>query len=130
MRKARAVEYVGRDEVPACSGVYTAWLTGEPRCFYVGRATDSKTGTLKNRIASHFRGQRGCDQFCLYVHDSYIYPERCTTNEALTTKQVNERTGEWIKKHISFRWLEVPAEEAPSAEAALRRRLRPILNPP
>ena len=129
MEEGRAIGYSSRNQIPEASGVYTAWLAGERRCFYVGRATNSKAGNLKNRISSHFRGQRGSDQFCLYVYDSYIFPARYAANENLTTKDVNRRTGSWIQEHVSFRWVEVLASEAPAAEAELRQRMRPILNP-
>jgi hypothetical protein len=52
---------VGRlqlDQISEDRGVYTAWRKGDSHCFYAGKADN-----LRNRIRSHYAGQRGGDQF-------------------------------------------------------------------
>ncbi len=107
--------------LPSSSGVYTAWLEGEECCLYVGQSSN-----LVKRIRSHFSGQRGGDQFCLYVYDRYIHPIR---SDNLTTGEVNRLTAEWIRQWVRFRWVAVPSPELAALEMGLRRALRPILNP-
>ena len=65
MRKSSLVTYRQYNQVPATSGVYAAWLEGESRCLYIGKAGNTPNGNLKKRITAHFSGQRGSDQFCL-----------------------------------------------------------------
>lgn len=127
MEKAPLTGYKQREQAPSSSGIYTAWLEGESRCLYVGRAGNSPTGNLKWRIRAHFSGQRGSDQFCLYVYDAYIHGERCHANKQMTTRQVNERTADWIRKRVKFRWIEMDEQEAVSAEKELQRAWQPIL---
>ena len=116
--------------IPSSSGVYTAWLQGEPRCLYVGRAGNSPSGNLRKRIRSHFLGQRGSDQFCLYVYDAYVHAERTLEPRPLITSEVNRRTAQWVRDHVQFRFLQISESEATHAEERLRQLLRPILNPP
>jgi hypothetical protein len=115
--------------LPSSSGVYAAWLESDPRCLYVGRAGNSTSGNLRKRILSHYSGQRGSDQFCLYVYDSYVHAERAREEATLTTRQVNQRTAEWIRRRVSFRVVKMSEGEAAQAEQLLRRVLHPILNP-
>ena len=127
MGKAPLTGYKQREQAPPSSGVYTAWLEDESRCLYVGRAGNSPNGNLKKRIRSHFSGQRGSDQFCLYVYDAYIHGERCRTDKQMTTRQVNELTADWIRERVKFRWIEMDEQEAVSAEKELQRVWQPIL---
>lgn len=129
MMKALLVGHEQSKQVPSTSGIYTAWLEGESRCLYVGRAGNSASGNLSKRLRSHFSGQRGGDQFCLYVYDNYIHELRCRTDKRMSTKQVNKRTGNWIKERVKFRWVEMSEQEARWAERELRRKWSPILNP-
>lgn len=103
------------------SGVYTAWLRGEEQCLYVGRAN-----CLRDRIHSHYSGQRGSDQFCLYIYDRFVCQQRI---EALTTAEVNRLTRDWIRQNVQFRWVEVPVEITASVEVYFRRSIQPLLNP-
>ena len=114
--------YLQLCQIPEVSGIYFAWLEGETRCFYIGKA-----GNIKKRIRDHFSGQRGSDQFCLYVYDRYIHHKRCLSDENMTTKQVNEMTAEWIKKKIKFQCVEISSQEAESAERYLKLKMKPIL---
>jgi hypothetical protein len=107
--------------VPAASGIYTAWLSGEEQCLYVGKAR-----VLVDRIRSHFSGQRGSDQFCLYVYDRFVFGTR---PDGLSSAEVNRLTAKWIQEHVTFRWVAVAAEELAALESALRRLWQPILNP-
>jgi len=118
---------VGFDEsysVPMASGVYTAWLNGETRCFYVG-----KSRKLKERIKSHFSGTRGGNRFCLYVYDEYIHELRCRKSLMLNTNEVDKLTGKWIQSKVKFKWVELDKREIRYAENFLKRKLKPILNP-
>jgi hypothetical protein len=108
-------------EISRSSGIYTAWLSGNPHCLYVGKA-----GNLFNRIKSHYSGHRGGDQFCLYIYDHYIYPDRPL---GLDTLAVDRITGAWIKQNVSFRYVEVPLDEMRVHEDRLRREWKPVLNP-
>ena len=110
--------------IPMASGVYTAWLSGEIRCFYVGNSKK-----LRERIKDHFSGTRGKDQFCLYVYDEYIHELRCRQSVKLNTKEVNKLTGKWIQSKIKFKWVELDKNKIKDAERFLRRNLKPILNP-
>ena len=129
MQQAHLIGYSQRNRIPRSSGVYTAWLDGEPRCLYVGKAGESANGNLKKRIQSHFSGQRGSDQFCLYIYDTYIHAERCRQNSEMTTKQINDWTGDWIRKRVKFRWIEISEQQTSPVENEFQRKWRPILNP-
>ena len=121
LRKVETYSFRLLDLIPKTSGIYAAWLCGEQRCFYVGKA-----GNLRRRIRSHFSGQRGSDQFCLYVYDSYVHYSRPT---GLSTPEVNRLTRDWIRQRISFRCVELPQDEISGAESFLRERWKPLLNP-
>lgn len=124
MTSATLKGFNGLYSIPMTSGVYAAWLHGESRCFYVGRATK-----LKERIKSHFSGARGGDQFCLYVYDKYIHELRCNKKSKLTTYEVNKLTGRWIRDGVKFKWIKLDENEIIDAEKYLQKKLRPILNP-
>jgi hypothetical protein len=121
MQSLPLVGHAELERIPASSGVYSAWLSGEDRCLYVGQADKSQ-----GRIRAHFAGQRGCDQFCLYVYDRYIHPVR---GEGLTTVQVNRKTRDWIRERVRFCWVSAPSSELDALERELRKKLQPILNP-
>ena len=121
MRQALLVAYEQLSDVPDVCGVYTAWLRGEERALYVGRSKG-----LKSRIKAHFSGQRGSDQFCLYIYDRYVVEQR---TPGLTTAEVNRLTAVWIRTYVQFRGVEVPVAEMGLHEEAMRRQWKPILNP-
>lgn len=120
MEEATRVTYSEIKHVPQASGIYTAWVKNDAGCFYVGKAT-----SLASRLRSHYSGQRGSNQFCLYVYDIHIQQIR---QPNLTTAQVNTLTGQWIRDNVSFCWVEVAIAELSAHEAYLRQRWRPILN--
>ena len=121
MRGRQDVGHAGLGHIPKTSGLYTAWLQDEERCLYVGKASN-----LLNRIRSHYSGQRGSDQFCLYVYDKYVFPAR---RGELSTSDVNQLTSKWIRGSVTFRYVEVPERELAALEIELRRHWQPILNP-
>lgn len=103
------------------AGVYTIW-DGE-RLIYVGmagrkltqdgiaraRADGGKEDGLRKRLASHSKGQRSGDQFCVYVADRFVLG-------TLSDAQVHEISAgvlsfdslvrDYIHRHLSYRWLE------------------------
>jgi len=109
------------EQVPKDSGVYTGWRKGNEHCLYVGKA-----GNLHDRIRSHYSGQRGSDQFCLYVYDKFVHDQR---PRGLTTKQVNKITSEWIRDNVEFKIITLPKNEIHEAEKLLRKHWNPTLNP-
>lgn len=123
-KPSQLIGYGQLSQIPNASGIYTAWLEGEKRCFYVGKASN-----LYKRIRDHFSGQRGGDQFCLYVYDAYVHGERSCSDTNITSLQLNNLTRDWIRKHIKFRYIEIPKEEISQTETRLRDKLCPILNP-
>ena len=124
MTSAPLIGFEGLNSIPMACGVYTAWLYGEPRCFYVGNSKK-----LRERIKDHFSGTRGKDQFCLYVYDEYIHELRCRQSVKLNTKKVNKLTGKWIQSKIKFKYVELDKSYIRNAEDFLKRKLKPILNP-
>lgn len=65
MLTSNKVAYENFSDIPLSRGIYATWLLDE--CIYVG-----KSSKLRDRIKSHYSGQRGSDQFCLYIFDSYV----------------------------------------------------------
>ena len=130
-RKLKDAPRMGYDQVknmiPETKGyyVYAAWISGKRRCLYVG-----KSGNMKDRIVSqHYKGQRGGDQFSLYVYDAYIHSKRCRMRKNLTTNNINELTGKWIQENVKFQWIKANnAEEAKKLEGYLIESWNPILN--
>jgi predicted GIY-YIG superfamily endonuclease len=112
------------EAIQAASGLYTAWLLGESVCLYVGRAND-----LQSRIRSHFSGQRGSDQFCLYVYDRFVWQKRIASAGPMTTREVNSLTKRWIRENVRFRSAGLANEQTLAAEGHLRQSLKPTLNP-
>jgi hypothetical protein len=123
IKDAPRIGYEQLTEIPPACGVYIAWLDDETQCFYIGRAEN-----LRQRLRAHFSGQRGSDQFCLYVYDTYVFIERCHLNSRMTTKQVNKMTAEWVRKRVKFQWLEMDNLECIVAEKELRSKWQPLLN--
>jgi hypothetical protein len=121
MISAKPHTYAEIGKLPSTSGVYTAWTSGEKRCHYVGSSRN-----LRDRIKSHFSGQRGSDQYCLYVYDHYLHALKKPDEK---TPQLNKRTSNWVRRHVTFRFVELPEEKIDKAETILRTRLRPLLNP-
>ena len=110
--------------VPNKPGIYAAWMND--KLVYVGSSEN-----LKQRIKSHYSGQRGSDQFCLYVFDKFLLPKLCKENIKLSTKEINNRTAYWIRQNIVFRFIEVQASESllKKLERKFRKRWKPLLNP-
>lgn len=121
LENAPLVSYKERLLIPPASGVYAAWLKHDPNCLYIGKSTN-----LNSRIRSHFSGQRGGDQFCLYVYDRYIHSIRPAD---LDTPGVNTYTANWIKDNVLFKFMELPESDISYSEDWLRKALKPLLNP-
>lgn len=109
------------DEIPSKSGVYTAWWKGNQNCLYVGKASN-----LRSRIVSHYSGQRGSDQFCLYVYDNFVHDQR---PKGLTTQKVNKITSKWIRDNVNFKIITLPENETNEVEVLFRKHWKPVLNP-
>lgn len=121
LQKAPAFKHEQTNDIPSTSGVYVAWISGDTRCLYVGKA-----GNLRERIRSHYSGQRGRDQFCLYVYDQFIHNDRPS---GLDTRQVNIMTAEWIREKVFFKFGELPSSEIGKYEEYIRKKYQPLLNP-
>ncbi len=105
-------------KIPSTRGIYAAWLGNE--CIYVG-----KSSKLNHRLKSHYSGQRGSDQFCLYIFDSYI---KVIPNEvgANLSKHLNLKTQKWIRENLSFSYFE--CENDTVQETFYRKSMHPTLN--
>jgi len=118
--------------VPHNRGIYAAWLliNDHYECIYIGKATSSKNGGLDNRIKSHYSGQRGSDQFCLYLFDSYIKSSLDGVGAKISKLQ-NEKTKEWVRKYIKFTFFEINDDNIRESECeiAFRKNWNPLLNP-
>ena len=121
MKRATPIAYSQLNQIPAKSGIYTAWLKNVSRCFYVG-----KSKKLVSRIRSHFSGQRGSNQFCLLVYDEYVHMHR---PDGIKTSEVNTLTADWIRDNVVFKIVEVSENELNSLENIMRKEWKSILNP-
>jgi len=122
MRATPHVAFESLQKIPKVSGVYSAWLEGASRCFYVGSAPTS----LKRRIQEHFSGSRAADRFCLYVYDQYVHDKR---PNGLNTREVNRLTAVWIRDNIRFKWVEIQKSYVKGLEDKMKRKWKPILKP-
>jgi len=109
------------DGIPEGSGVYTAWRKGDSHCYYAGKA-----GNLHSRIRSHYSGQRGGDQFCLYVYDQILHDTR---PGGLKTQAVNNMTRDWIRTNVAFKFIILPETQIDEVEVLFRKHWKPTLNP-
>jgi len=111
--------YKELSKIPLKRGIYATWLQDE--CIYVG-----KSSKLNNRIKSHYSGQRGSDQFCLYIFDSYI-KVILDGEGAKLSKQLNLKTQRWIRENLTFSYFE--CENDTEQEIFYRKSMCPTLNP-
>ena len=108
-------------------GIYAAWLKEDNKhaCVYIGKASN-----LHKRIKNHYSGQRGSDQFCLYIFDSYV---KITIDGigAHLSKEMNRLTREWSRENITFSYIEFTDDDIDESEEEryFRRSWKPILNP-
>ena len=113
--------------VPCKKGIYFYYYKDE--LIYVGKATSSPNGSLCNRIKKHYSGQRGSDQFSLYIYDSYI-KKTLDGIGATISKELNKLTREWARENLTFSYIVLEEDENESQrESELRRELQPKLNP-
>lgn len=117
--KTHKYSYQEIQEIPVSRGIYAAWLLNE--CIYIG-----KSGKLFDRIKSHYSGQRGSDQFCLYIYDSYIKVS-LNGKGAELTKEINSITKEWSRKNLFFSYYECKNDG--EQELIFRKSMQPTLNP-
>lgn len=117
--------------IPKSKGIYAAWVFNNKiyDLIYIGKATNSKNGTLYNRINKHYSGQRGSDQFCLYLFDNLIkVKDECFECTNLTPIY-NKITQEWSRKNILFSYICLNEQDNEHAiEQNLIKTLNPILN--
>ena len=128
LRLASLLGYKDRQKVYKKSGIYAGWLNDEKQCLYIGKATAKPNGTLFKRIGAHYSGQRGSDQFCLYIFDSYLKASLPGVG-ARITKKINNMTAAWIQEAVSFKCVEEDEKYIDCLERELRKRWKPILNP-
>lgn len=141
-------------------GVYAIWWhtdhrpaqAGPGRFVYVGiagckpRAKPEETGPepgrskgrgLWSRLQTHASGQRGSDQFAVYVADRIILPMLSREEldaVAAGTFSIDARVKSYVREHLAFRWVAPPdAETTRPIEVMLRRGQwehgKPFLNP-
>jgi len=123
-------------------GIYTVWKCAE--FLYVGACGLSENSRPAKRLKDHASGGRGGDQFCLYVFDRYVLPEVTEDDKQRVrsgewppkewTKELNARTGRYIRKNLRYRF--EPVESAGAAGEVERVIQRgewdagpPLLNP-
>jgi hypothetical protein len=130
MKKLQALEqyqYTDIKDIPCKKGIYFHYYKDE--LIYVGKATSSPNGSLCNRIKKHYSGQRGSDQFSLYIYDSYIKTSLDGIGASLS-KDLNEITKLWARENLLFSYMVLEESENESeVEAKLRREVQPKLNP-
>ena len=119
MLTTNKVSFKELSKIPITKGVYATWLLDE--CIYVG-----KSSKLNNRIKSHYSGQRGSDQFCLYIFDSYIKTV-LDGRGANLSKELNSKTQQWIRENLTFSYFE--CENDTEQEIIYRKSMQPTLNP-
>jgi len=119
--------FINLKTIPCKKGIYFHYYKGE--LIYVGKATSSPNGSLCNRIKKHYSGQRGSDQFSLYIYDSYIKTSLDGIGASLS-KKLNEITKLWARENLLFSYMVLEESDDESAvESRLRRELQPKLNP-
>lgn len=143
------------------AGVYTIWrhadgspvttVPGPVQLVYVGYsgrelkkgAVDTKLqaavgkNALWSRLQAHASGQRGSDQFSLYVGDRFVLPTLSAEDIAAVAAgrvRMNALVRRYVIEHLAFRWVETAdAATAREIEAAIRRgdweHGKPFLNP-
>ena len=113
--------------IPCKKGIYFYYYKDE--LIYIGKATSRPNGSLCNRIKKHYSGQRGSDQFSLYIYDSYI-KKTLDGIGATISKELNKLTREWARENLTFSYIVLEEDENESQrESELRRELQPNLNP-
>ena len=118
---------LAKEAITQGRGIYAGWLKRSEgyECIYIGKA-----GNLHKRIRSHYSGQRGSDQFCLYLFDSYV---KVTVDGigADLSKQLNQLTKQWARDNILFSYVEFTDENISETEEEkkFRKVWQPTLNP-
>ena len=127
LSKLSQYSYKDLQTVPCKKGIYFHYYKDE--LIYVGKATSSPNGSLCNRIKKHYSGQRGSDQFGLYIYDSYIKTSLDGIGASLS-KELNEITKLWARENLLFSYIVLEdSEDESSVESRLRRESQPKLNP-
>jgi len=127
LQALKQYQYTDVKDIPCKKGIYFHYYKDE--LIYVGKATSSPNGSLCNRIKKHYSGQRGSDQFSLYIYDSYIKTSLDGIGASLS-KELNEMTKLWARENLLFSYMVLEeSEDESSVESRLRRELQPKLNP-
>ena len=117
--------------IPKSKGIYAAWILNNKKydLIYIGKATNSRNGTLYNRIKKHYSGQRGSDQFCLYLFDNLINIKNDCIDGTNLTPIYNKITQNWSRKNILFSYICLKEQDNEhTIEQNLIKTLNPILN--
>lgn len=129
LRNSKKISYQDVSQVIPTHGrgIYAAWLEQNDafECIYIGKA-----GNLHKRIKNHYSGQRGSDQFCLYISDSYLKATLDGVGAHLS-KQLNKITQTWIRENIKFTYIEFDEDTVCETEQEkhFRKVWQPTLNP-
>ena len=129
LRNTEKITYrdLAKEPITHGRGIYAAWLEHHDghECIYIGKA-----GNLHKRIRSHYSGQRGGDQFCLYIFDSYV---KVTVDGigADLSRQLNHLTKQWARDNILFSYIEFTDDSISETveENTFRKDWQPTLNP-
>jgi hypothetical protein len=129
LQEAKKLQKFSFDEIksiPNSKGIYFTWKKSDnyQDLIYVGKSTK-----LFSRIKSHYSGQRGSDQFCLYIFDSYMKLQANGIGADIS-KDFNQQTQQFSRDELKFSFIVLKDNENESeVESFLRNSLEPTLNP-
>ena len=122
-----------KKEVPNAAGIYTIW-DGE-RFLYVGIGTGTgapKSRGLQNRLNAHASGNRGGDQFCVYICDRLVLPTLCLDEIQRVGKgeiRLNTKVKEYVRHHCSYSFVTLSEDEARKLETQIKSGASPLGKP-
>jgi hypothetical protein len=118
--------------------VYTIW-DKEGRFIYVGISGLQKSFEKRNpqsRMVSHTSGRRSGDQFCIYIHDSFVIPELLKDGSFVPERgALDELTKSHIQANLSYRFLVFDSNDSDAIVRRLEKQIqtgacgiKPLLN--
>lgn len=128
LKNNKKISFYEIKSIPCSKGVYAAWYKSS--IIYVGKTSKKSNGGLFNRIKSHYSGQRGSNQFCLYIFDNYILNNYQFKGEGKKLSvEIRKTTRDWIRNNILFSFIVLNESENESIlEKNLIKNISPLLN--